>query len=43
MLIADGVANRPIFNGIFAIDLSDSLSWNDYVLNSVYYAPNKGT
>ena len=43
MLIVGGVANRPIFNDIFAIDLSDSLSWNDYGLGSVYCAPNKGT
>ena len=43
MLTADGVANRLIFNGIFAIDLSDSLSWNGYSLGFVYCAPNKGT
>ena len=43
MLIAGGVENRPIFNGIFAIDLSDSLSWNGYSLGFIYCAPNKGT
>ena len=37
MLVAGGAANRPIINGIFAVDLSDSLSWNGWGLGSAPY------